>query len=112
MRDGAVEEECTNYKNKTGTIYSINPALIIILVPIITAATTGQDPLKLIHFGTYVSAASVFCLVASNSIGACIAFVTILSIGEAIWSPRLYDYTMSVCEEGREGKDAMSRSCC
>lgn len=26
-----------------------------------------------------------------------------LSIGEAIWSPRLYDYTMSVAKEGREG---------
>ena len=86
-----------------GTIYSINPALIIVLVPIISAATTDQDPLVLIHYGTYVSAASVFCLVISNSIGACITFVTMLSIGEAIWSPRLYDYAMSVCEEGREG---------
>lgn len=87
-----------------GTIYSINPALIIILVPIVTAATTEISPLKMIHYGTYVSAASVFCLVISNSLGACIAFVSILSIGEAIWSPRLYDYTMSVCEEGREGR--------
>lgn len=27
----------------------------------------------------------------------------LLSIGEAIWSPRLNDYTVSVSEEGREG---------
>jgi POT family proton-dependent oligopeptide transporter len=86
-----------------GTIYAINPALIIILVPLFTAATTDQDPLTVIHYGTYISAASVFCLVLSTSISACVAFVTLLSIGEAIWSPRLYDYTMSVCEEGREG---------
>jgi POT family proton-dependent oligopeptide transporter len=86
-----------------GTIYAINPALIIILVPVFTAATTDQDPLTVIHHGTYISAASVFCLVLSTSISACVAFVTLLSIGEAIWSPRLYDFTMSVCEEGREG---------
>lgn len=86
-----------------GTIYSINPALIIILVPIVTAATTNVAPLTMIHYGTYISAASVFFLVLSTSIGACIAFVVVLSIGEAIWSPRLYDYTMSVCKEGREG---------
>lgn len=86
-----------------GTIYSINPALIIILVPIISAATTATDPLTMIHFGTYISAASVFFLVASTSIWATICFVIVLSIGEAIWSPRLYDYTMQMCTEGREG---------
>ena len=86
-----------------GTIYSINPALIIILVPIISAATTTVDPLTMIHFGTYISAASVFFLVASTSVWATICFVTVLSIGEAIWSPRLYDYTMQMCKEGREG---------
>lgn len=86
-----------------GTIYSINPALIIILVPIISAATTTVDPLTMIHFGVYISAASVFFLVASTSVWATICFVTVLSIGEAIWSPRLYDYTMSMCKEGREG---------
>jgi dipeptide/tripeptide permease len=86
-----------------GTIYSINPALIIILVPIITAATTKTNPLTMIHIGTYITAVSVFFLVVSTSIWACIMFIVMLSIGEAIWSPRLYDYTMSICKEGREG---------
>ena len=72
-----------------GTIYSINPALIIILVPLVTAATTHMDPLAVIHGGTYISAASVMFLVMSTSIGACVGFVVVLSIGEAIWSPRL-----------------------
>jgi hypothetical protein len=86
-----------------GTIYSINPALIILLVPIITAATTQMDPLLMIHHGSYISAASVFFLSLSTSVWACVMFVIVLSIGEAIWSPRLYDYTMSVVQEGREG---------
>lgn len=30
-------------------------------------------------------------------------FVVFLSLGEAIWSPRWYDYSMSVAPDGREG---------
>jgi MFS family permease len=86
-----------------GLVYSINPFLIIILVPIITAATTAVHPLIMIHRGTYVSAMSVFFLAFSTSIPACVLFVVTLSIGEALWSPRLYDFTMSVAQEGREG---------
>lgn len=86
-----------------GTIYAINPALIIILVPLVTAATTTVEPIVMIRYGTYVSALSVFFLVMSTSIWACVLFVSVLSVGEAIWSPRLYDYTMSMCREGREG---------
>lgn len=86
-----------------GTIYSINPAIVIMLVPIVSAATSHIDPLTMIHFGSYLSAASVFFLVGSTSIWASILFIVVLSIGESIWSPRLYDYTMSVCTEGREG---------
>jgi POT family proton-dependent oligopeptide transporter len=86
-----------------GSIYAINPAIIIFLVPIIAAATTKSNPLLMIHHGGYISALSVFFLVLSTSIPACILFITVLSLGEAIWSPRLYDYTMSVTKEGREG---------
>ncbi len=86
-----------------GTIYSINPFLIMILVPIISAATTKVDPLIMIHHGCYISAFSVFFLVISTSITSCILFVIVLSIGEAVWSPRLYDYTMQIAKEGREG---------
>ena len=86
-----------------GKVYAINPFLIILLVPIITAATTSVDPLVMIHYGTYVSAVSVFFLAICTSIPSCVLFVIALSIGEAIWSPRLYDYIMSVAQEGREG---------
>jgi POT family proton-dependent oligopeptide transporter len=86
-----------------GTIYSINPILIIILVPIVSATTAHIDPLVMIHYGSYISAASVFFLVVSTSIWSSILFMIVLSIGEATWSPRLNDYTVSVSEEGREG---------
>ena len=87
-----------------GTIYAINPILIIVLVPIVSATTSHIDPLVMIHAGSYISAASVFWLVlAPHSINASILFMIFLSVGESVWSPRLNDYTVSVSEEGREG---------
>ena len=86
-----------------GTLYSINPAMIIVLVPIVTAATSKYDPLLMIHHGSYISSLSVFSLVLSTTIWSSSIFVILLSLGEAVWSPRLYDYTMSICPEGKEG---------
>ena len=34
---------------------------------------------------------------------ATVLFVVQLSLGESIWSPRWYDYSMSIAPEGREG---------
>lgn len=86
-----------------GTIFSINPLVVCVLVPTVTAVTSKVDPLIMVHIGTYVSSASRFVLVASTSIWACVIFVTMTSVGEVIWSPRLYDYSMSMAKEGREG---------
>merc|ERR1712113_787124 len=57
----------------------------------------------MIHIGSYVSASSVFIMAFSTSIWSSIVFVVVLSLGEALWSPRLNDYTMSIVKEGREG---------
>ena len=37
-----------------------------------------------------------------TSIGAVVCMLVVLSLGEAIWSPRLYDYVMTIAPEGRE----------
>lgn len=86
-----------------GSIYSINPAMIIVLVPLISALTTEYLHFDMIHFGSYISGMSALPLALSTSIPAAITFVVILSLGEAIWSPRFYDLTVSMAPEGREG---------
>ena len=86
-----------------GTIHTINPTLVVILVPIVTALTTQIDPLVMMHIGSYVSAISVFFLAFSTTIWSSCVFVVLLSLGEVIWGPRINDFTMSICEEGREG---------
>jgi hypothetical protein len=53
----------------------------------------------MIKYGGFVSAASPFFLAISTSTWAAVMFVVTLSFGEAVWSPRLYDYTMSIAPE-------------
>ena len=86
-----------------GSIYSINPAMIIILVPLVSAATTSVRPFDMIRHGGWLSALSPLWLALFQSYGAAVMFIVMLSLGEAAWSPRWYDYTMAVAPEGREG---------
>lgn len=84
----------------------INPALIIVLVPICTRVC---EMLKLrtevsLIVGAFISGFSPFilALVVPSTIAAA-SFIVVFSIGEAIWSPKLYEYTVAVPQEGREG---------
>ncbi len=89
-------------KEWTGKLYSINPALIILLVPVVTAATSKMKSYNVILLGTFVSASSVMFMGLGESIGLIVAFQVCLSLGEALWSPRLYDYTASIAPPGKE----------
>lgn len=86
-------------KTPKGIIYSINPLIIIFLTPFVAAFTNKYAHYDMIKFGGYISAISPFFLVASVSIWATVCMVVTLSIGEAIWSPRTYDYMMSVAPQ-------------
>ncbi len=79
-----------------GSIVSINPILILILVPLATPLSFHINGYNQILLGSLISGLSPFALAVSSSIPAAIIFVVLLSIGEALWSPRLYDYTVSI----------------
>lgn len=85
-----------------GMIYSINPFMIIWLTPVVAALTSTWPHFDMIKWGGYISAASPLFMAFSTSTWAVVMFVITLSLGEAIWSPRLYDYTMSIAPQGRE----------
>ena len=86
-----------------GTIYAVDPLVVIVLTPLISAHTQHIDPLVMILVGTYVTALSVFFVAFSTTIWATVCFVAVLAFGEAIWSPNFYNYAVSVAPEGREG---------
>lgn len=82
--------------------WSINPAMVIVLTPIVTALTRGLSAFRCIVAGAFITAGSVFFIVFSDSIAAQVAFVATLSLGECMWSPRLYEYTATIAPPGRE----------
>ena len=86
-----------------GLLYSINPFMIIWMVPLVGALTTSMNHFDMIHWGSYWTALSPFWMVAFQAEWAVALFVLTLSFGEAIWSPRWYDYSMSVAPNGKEG---------
>lgn len=82
-------------------LWSINPLMIIFLTPVVTALTQRRSAFACIVIGSVVSALSVGFMAVSTSYWACLAFVVTLSIGEALWSPRLYEYTAVIAPPGR-----------
>ncbi len=115
-----------------GRLWSVlNPGIIILLVPIIGALSQKITSYTMIAVGTTLAAAPVFLLamppewfqpLADGWLGSFIAhtwlgvegavnplyvsitlFVVIFSVGEAFWSPRLYEYTASIAPKGKVG---------
>jgi len=86
-----------------GTIIAINPLCIVCLVPILSSVTAKVPTLKMILLGATISATSPFFLAFGHTYLSAVGFVTMLSLGEACWSPRLYEYTVSIADDGQEG---------
>ena len=111
---------------------SLNTALIIVLAPIIGALTQRFSAYKVVIWGSFIAASSVFFMalpagwfqpLADGWLGALIAHrwlgvqgavvnplyvsivlsVVLYSIGEAFYSPRLYEYPAAIAPKGQEG---------
>ena len=70
--------------------YAINPFCVILLVPVVASVTKGSDQLTLITRGAFVSACSVFLLCLGAHYWNAVGFVLLLSVGEAIYSPKVW----------------------
>ncbi len=85
-----------------GTVWSINSALIIFMAPLGTALTRHRKPLQVLLFGAFISALSPFVLCFGSSMPYQLGMILVLTVGEALWSPRLYEYNVSIAPRGRE----------
>ena len=85
-----------------GTVWSLNSLLILGLAPLGTALTRKRRPLDVLLLGAFLSAASPFVLCLGSSLPVQIAMILVLTVGEALWSPRLYEYNLSIAPRGRE----------
>lgn len=109
----------------------LNPAIIILLVPVVGALSQKISSYRMVTFGTLIAAVPVFLLalpaslfqpLADGFLGQLIGhtwlgiegpvhplyvsitlFVVVFSVGEAFWSPRLYEYTASIAPKDQVG---------
>ena len=85
-----------------GTVWSINSMLILFLAPLGTALTRKKKPLDVLLVGAFISALSPFVLCFGSGFAFQIGMILLLTVGEALWSPRLYEYNVSIAPRGRE----------
>lgn len=85
-----------------GTIWSLNSFLILFLAPAATALTRHRRPFEVLLVGAFISAASPFVLCFGSSLPWQVGMILVLTVGEALWSPRLYEYNLSIAPRGRE----------
>lgn len=85
-----------------GKVWAINPIMIIILVPIVTALTRHRSAYSCIIAGAFISALSPFVLCLGATHATFVGMVVVLSLGEALWSPRVYEYAATIAPRGRE----------
>jgi POT family proton-dependent oligopeptide transporter len=118
---------------KIGSIFGVlNPLLIIFLVPLIASVTQNVRSYWMLLLGSVISTASVFLVVIDPQVFAPLAdtwfaevifdwwlevptpdripfylslvtFIFVFTIGEAIWSPRLMQFTAEIAPKGKEG---------
>jgi MFS family permease len=85
-----------------GTVWSFNSLLILFLAPLGTAITRKREPFNVLLIGAFISALSPFVLCFGSSMPYQIGMILVLTVGEALWSPRLYEYNVSIAPRGRE----------
>jgi MFS family permease len=117
-----------------GRLWAINSILIIVLVPFVGALTQRVSAYRMVTFGGIICAASVFIMalptvwfgpLANDLVGDWLGhgylglmgsvhpyyvmialFVVLLSVGEAFYSPRVYEYAAAIAPKGQEASYA------
>ena len=82
---------------------NLNPLLIFIAVPIVTALTQKKNVYNMMIVGTFVMAAPAFLLTLGTSLPLLLGYLFIMTIGEAMWQPRFLQYAAEIAPEGRTG---------
>ncbi len=79
----------------------INPMIIFLGVPILTALTKRVHVYTMMLIGSLVSALPTFLLCGGPNLTMLITYFVIFSIGEALWSARFLEYASEIAPAGR-----------
>jgi POT family proton-dependent oligopeptide transporter len=82
---------------------NLNPLLIFVLTPLVTALTARMEVYRSMIFGTAVMALPTFLLVLGPTPAGLLSFTVLMSVGEAFWQPRFLQYVAEIAPEGKTG---------
>jgi POT family proton-dependent oligopeptide transporter len=82
---------------------NINPILIFILAPVVAGLTARANVYVMMIVGTLVMAAPTFLLVLGPLVVPFLAYILLMSIGEAMWQPRFLQWIAEVAPPGKTG---------
>jgi len=82
---------------------NLNPILIFILTPMVTALTSKKDTYNMMIIGTAVMASPTFILVLGPHFNTLIAYIIIMTIGEAMWQPRFLQWVAEIAPKNMTG---------
>lgn len=82
---------------------NLNPILIFILTPMVTALTAKKDTYLMMIIGTFVMAAPTFFLAIGPSFTTLMAYLIIMTIGEAMWQPRFLQWVAEIAPKNMTG---------
>lgn len=84
-------------------LQSINFWGCVLFPPIISSLTSGMDDLMVMLPGIWIMSLSALPLLFYDTIDMVALWIALLTVGEAIWSPRSSSYAASMAPVGREG---------
>lgn len=89
--------------NMESFVNVLNPLLIVLGVPIITALTSKVHVYKMMIVGALVSALPSFFFVTAPTLPLLFAYFVLFSLGEAMWQPRFLQYAAELAPKGQTG---------
>lgn len=82
---------------------NLNPLLIFVLTPLLTAMTARKSVYTMMILGTAVMAVPTFLLVPGPDPARLLLYMLIMSTGEAMWQPRFLQYVAEIAPPGKTG---------
>jgi MFS family permease len=82
---------------------NLNPLLIFVLTPVVTALTIKKDTYRMMIIGTFVMASPTFILALGPNIYTLMTYLVIMTIGEAMWQPRFLQWVAEIAPKNMTG---------
>lgn len=82
---------------------NLNPLLIFILAPVVTALTSKKNTYTMMIIGTFIMAVPTFILTLGPNLYTLIAFLVIMTMGEAMWQPRFLQWVAEIAPKNMTG---------